>query len=60
MSNAPPKRAPKGSIDSALLLRLPDDLREPAERKARKHGVSLSEWIRRAMSYTLKGGAPPV
>jgi predicted HicB family RNase H-like nuclease len=45
-----PKRAKKGSIDSAVLVRLPDELRGRADRAAKKQGLSLAEWIRRAMA----------
>jgi len=36
-----------------LLLSLPADLRAHAERAATRAGVSLSEWIRRAMAAEL-------
>jgi predicted HicB family RNase H-like nuclease len=43
-----PKRATKGSIGGALLLRLPNDLRRQIEKAAKRAGLSSAEWVRRA------------
>ena len=32
-------------------VRLPDDLRDRARRQAERDGVSLSEWVRRAVAH---------
>ena len=48
-----PKRAPKGSIDSAILLRLPADLRERMVKAAAAEGLSIAEWVRRAIQAIL-------
>lgn len=52
----PPKRAPKGSIDaaSALLLRLPAELRQRLDRAAAREGLSAAEWVRRAIEAALR------
>jgi predicted DNA-binding protein len=53
MKRTPPKRAPKGSIASAKLLKLPAELSARLEREARREGLSASEWIRRAIEAAL-------
>lgn len=49
MPRQPPKRAPKGSIDSALPLHLPDELKDRIRRAAARDGLSMAEWIRRVI-----------
>lgn len=49
-----PKRGAKGTIDGALLLRLPDALRARIDRAAQQQGLSSSEWIRRVVQEALK------
>lgn len=44
---------PPKTMGGRLLLSLPADLRAHAERAATRAGVSLSEWIRRAMAAEL-------
>jgi predicted HicB family RNase H-like nuclease len=41
-------RAPKGSIASVIPLRMDAKLRQYVEREAKREGVSLAEWIRKA------------
>jgi predicted HicB family RNase H-like nuclease len=48
-----PKRAAKGSIGSAILVRLPDDLRGRIEKAAAKAGLSIAEWIRQTAETAL-------
>ncbi len=48
-----PKRAPKGSIATALLLRLPEDLAAEVEAEAEREGISKAEWIRQAIVAAL-------
>lgn len=43
---AGPRRAKRGSIDGAILLRLPESLLELVECEAERAGVSRAEWIR--------------
>lgn len=48
------ERASYGALDGKpILLRLPMDLRRQAERAAKREGLVLSEWIRRALSERL-------
>jgi hypothetical protein len=42
------QRALRGSIEARLLLRLPDDLDKAARKAAKRQGVSVTEWWRRA------------
>jgi predicted HicB family RNase H-like nuclease len=42
------QRAPKGSIASVIPLRMDAKLRRYVEREAKREGVSLAEWIRKA------------
>lgn len=49
MTRTPPKRAPKGSIDSALLIRFPKDVRKRLDVAAKKEGLSVAEWVRQAI-----------
>jgi predicted HicB family RNase H-like nuclease len=42
------QRAPKGSVETHVLLRIPKDLHESIKRKADYEGISISEWWRRA------------
>lgn len=44
-----PKRAKRGSIDGAILLRLPEELLSLVEREAKREGVSRAEWIRQLL-----------
>jgi hypothetical protein len=55
MTPTKPGRAPKGSIDSGstILLRLSADLRTRLDKAAKKEGLSVSEWIRRAVEAIL-------
>ena len=37
-------------------IAIPDDLSELVEHEANRHGVSVSEWIRRAIRNAILGG----
>jgi predicted DNA-binding protein len=50
-----PARAPKGSIATALLVRLSADLRDRLDREARREGLSAAEWVRQAVEAALPG-----
>lgn len=52
----PPKRAKKGSVDTAVLVRMDGRLREQVHRAARREGVSDSEWLRSAARERLARG----
>ncbi|MGQ0508913.1 MAG: hypothetical protein ACT4TC_26725 [Myxococcaceae bacterium] len=42
------QKAVRGTIKSALLLRMPEDLREESDRAAAAEGIQPVEWWRRA------------
>lgn len=48
-----PARAKMGSIDGALLVRLPNSLRKQIDRAAKAAGLSSAEWVRRAAQKVL-------
>jgi len=48
-----PVRAPKGTIDSVLLIRLTAPMRKGIERAAKAAGLTLVEWIRQAIAARL-------
>jgi hypothetical protein len=48
------RRAPKGSVASALLLRLPVDLRRRLDRAARAGRLSAAEYVRRALAVAVE------
>lgn len=48
------KRAPKGGVEARLLLRLPREMAEQAKEAARREGISISEWWRRAGELGLR------
>lgn len=50
----PPKRAVKGTIDMAVLVRMPESLHRQVERAARQEGLSVAEWLRRAATERLE------
>ncbi len=50
------RRAIKGTINTALLLRLPATLRKRIEEEAQLAGLSASEWIRQALDHVLSEG----
>lgn len=45
---AKPPRAPRGSCDASLLLRLPSELKRDITRAAKSLGVTPVEWLRQA------------
>lgn len=49
----PIRRAKRGSISSKVLLPLDAELNKAARARAKSEGVSLSEWIRRAIRAAL-------
>lgn len=50
------ERAVRGSIEARLLLRLPADLAKKSRAAAKREGVSLVEWWRRAGLERLERG----
>jgi predicted HicB family RNase H-like nuclease len=44
-----PQRAAKGDVDTALLLRLSDTLKEQIKALAEQEGVSVAVWVRKAL-----------
>ena len=46
-------RAPNGSSQTSLLLRMTWELRLAAEKAAERQKIALSEWIRRALEDRL-------
>lgn len=48
------KRAPRGSIAHAVLVRMPADLAAATREAAEREGVTVVEWVRRAMRERLE------
>lgn len=47
------KRAPRGSISGAMLLRLPEELRARLYAAAEAEGLSVAEYVRQAVEAVL-------
>lgn len=53
-TEAKPKRAVKGTITSALLVRLSTDLQAKITKAAEKAGLSKAEWVRQTIEWRLR------
>jgi predicted HicB family RNase H-like nuclease len=49
-----PKRAKRGSIDGAVLVRMSAELREAVDAAAEDAEVSVAEWLREAAARMLR------
>lgn len=48
-----PRRAVKGTIGGAILVRVPEEMHSKVMKAAKRAGVSASEWVREAIALRL-------
>ncbi len=51
-----PPRAPRGSNETAQIVRMSTDLAERVKKAAKREGISLAEWWRTAAEAALASG----